>query len=57
MLKIIAMCYFAYGSNMARQRIENRLNTVKCFGVGLLDKYEIKLAKFGRAKTWKQYNL
>lgn len=39
------MYYFAYGSNMPRKRIENRVGAVADLGVGVLDKYKIKFNK------------
>lgn len=49
------MYYFAYGSNMPRKRIEDRVGTVTDLGVGVLDKNTIKFNKLssidGSGKT------
>lgn len=48
------MYYFAYGSNMLRQRIEDRLGAVEDRGVGTLSGYKIafnKASSDGTGKT------
>ncbi|MHB1117926.1 MAG: gamma-glutamylcyclotransferase family protein [Minisyncoccota bacterium] len=42
------MYYFAYGSNMLRKRIEDRVGTVADLGMGVLGKYKIKFNKQGK---------
>jgi len=41
------MYYFAYGANMLREVIENRLGSVSDLGICVLDQYRIEFNKIG----------
>lgn len=42
------MVYFAYGSNMSKQRLEDRVGLVTDAGVGVLQSYSIEFNKKGK---------
>ncbi|WP_428267506.1 gamma-glutamylcyclotransferase family protein [Haliangium sp.] len=46
-------CYFAYGSNMLRARLEERVGPVQVLGPSVLDDYAHAFSKFGRDGTGK----
>lgn len=47
------LCYFAYGSNMWRARIEERLGPVTVLGASVLPGYAHSFSKLGRDGTGK----
>jgi len=47
------MYYFAYGANMLREVIENRLGSVNDLGICVLDQYRIEFNKIGTDGTGK----
>ncbi|NPC59308.1 gamma-glutamylcyclotransferase family protein [Caenimonas soli] len=45
--------YFAYGSNMAQERLRARVPSAETVGVGILKGYELKFHKIGKDKSGK----
>jgi len=45
--------YFAYGSNMSRKRLKNRLNSASHISVGILEKHRLMFHKKSKDKSGK----